>query len=69
MNTADILRVRLCAQLIEGGTVTTPHEVVAHLFGMQAQDYAGAVWAIGLRLPGSTLADVERAIAAERTTA
>jgi hypothetical protein len=30
---------------------------------MQAQDYAGAKWAIGMRLPGSTDADVEAAFA------
>lgn len=30
---------------------------------MQAQDYAGGQWAIGLRLPGSTVDDVHRAIA------
>ena len=28
---------------------------------MQAQDYAGAKWAIGIRLPGSTDADIESA--------
>ena len=30
---------------------------------MQAQDYLGTLWAIGLRLPGATERDVERAIA------
>jgi hypothetical protein len=30
---------------------------------MQAQDYLGTLWAIGLRLPGATEKDVERAIA------
>ena len=30
---------------------------------MQAQDYAGAKWAIGIRLPGSTDADIEAAFA------
>ncbi|MEY4509676.1 MAG: hypothetical protein RLZZ450_1798 [Pseudomonadota bacterium] len=41
-------------------------EVVAALGAMQAQDYAGALWAIGLRLPGSTLGDIEQAVV-ERT--
>ena len=37
---------------------------VATWFGaMQGQDYAGTKWAFGLRLPGSTDADIERAIA------
>jgi len=31
------------------------------LVAIQAQDYAGAKWAIGMRLPGSTDADIERA--------
>lgn len=63
MNTADILRMRLRAQLIDNGDARSVREVVSHLLAMQAQDYAGATWAIGLRLPGSTLADIERAIA------
>lgn len=63
MNTADILRIRLHAQLIEGGSPASVHEVVSHLLGMQAQDYAGATWAVGMRLAGSKLADVESAIA------
>ncbi len=63
MDAADILRIRLSAQLVEGSHATTPHGVVSRLMAMQAQDYAAATWAIGLRLPGSTLTDVERAIA------
>jgi hypothetical protein len=31
---------------------------------VQAQDYPGGVWGIGLRLAGATQADVERAIEA-----
>jgi len=63
MNTADILRIRLRAQQIERSEAATPRGVVSHLLAVQAQDYAAATWAIGLRLPGSTLLDVERAIA------
>jgi hypothetical protein len=29
---------------------------------MQAQDYTGALWSIGLRLPNATVADIEKAI-------
>jgi Winged helix DNA-binding domain len=36
---------------------------VASLAAVQAQDYAGALWAIGLRLPDATEADVKQAIA------
>ena len=63
MDSRDILRIRLRSQLIKGSAESTPRDVVSHLLAMQAQDYAGAMWAVGLRLPGSTLADVERAIA------
>jgi hypothetical protein len=63
VRSADILRMRLHAQLIEGGSARTPHDVVSHLLAMQAQDYAGALWAVGLRFGGSTMADVEGALA------
>ena len=47
----------------ESSENATPGEVVAALGAMQAQDYAGALWAIGMRLPDATQTDVERAIA------
>jgi hypothetical protein len=37
--------------------------VVSHLGAMQAQDYNGALWGIGLRASGATEIDVERAVA------
>ena len=37
--------------------------MVAHLGAMQAQDFPGAKWALGLRIPGTTDADIEQAIA------
>lgn len=36
------------------------------LGGVQAQNYGGATWSIGLRLPGGTDSDVEQAIADHR---
>jgi len=47
--------------------ITHPHfkdtaEVVSWLGAMQGQDYLGTKWAFGLRLPGSTDADIEQAI-------
>src|SRR4051812_11538319 len=38
-------------------------EVVAWLGMMQGQDYIGTKWAFGLRLPGSTEVDIDKAIA------
>ena len=40
-----------------------PSDVVRHLLAMQAQDFPGAKWSVGMRLPGCTDADVESALA------
>jgi hypothetical protein len=40
-----------------------PGEVVQRMGMVQAQDYLGALWAVGLRTPGATEADIEQAIA------
>ncbi len=64
MMTADIAKFRLSAQQIASYSFSKPGDVVAWLGAMQAQDYAGTKWAIGLRLPNSTNADIEQAIAA-----
>ena len=42
---------------------TTPAEVVRWFGAVQAQDYRGALWAVGQRLPSATEADVEHAVA------
>jgi hypothetical protein len=44
-------------------TVTsTVAETVSHLFCLQAQDFGQALWAVGLRTPGSTRSDVLAAL-------
>lgn len=53
---------RLSSQLISQPRLKTAAEVVGWLGGMQGQDYAAVKWSIGLRLPGATEEDVERAI-------
>ncbi|MGH8045737.1 MAG: winged helix DNA-binding domain-containing protein, partial [Chthoniobacterales bacterium] len=63
MTPQDIAGFRLRSQWIVGSAARTPAEVVAHFGAMQAQDHAGALWAIGLRLPDATETDVERAVA------
>ncbi|HTU58560.1 MAG TPA: crosslink repair DNA glycosylase YcaQ family protein, partial [Polyangiales bacterium] len=63
MKAAELRRQRLTTQGIASARGASPAEVVSALCAMQAQDYAGGLWAIGLRLPGSSLADVQRAIA------
>lgn len=64
MTLDEIARLRLRSQQIAGSNLATPAEVVARLGALQAQDYAGACWSIGLRLAGRAAeSDVERALA------
>ena len=66
MKTSDIAPLRLAGQRINGTSFEKPSEVVRWLGAVQAQDYLGALWAIGLRMRVAVEAEVERAIA-ERT--
>jgi hypothetical protein len=61
-----ILHRRLAAQRISTGSLHDPAAVVSWLGAVQAQDYAAALWAIGLRTASACEADVERAIADRR---
>jgi hypothetical protein len=54
---------RLHSQQLEHTKLEKPGEVLSWLGAVQAQDYAGAKWSIGLRLPDSTDAGIEQAIA------
>jgi hypothetical protein len=54
---------RLHSQQLEHTRLEKPIEVVTWLGAVQAQDYAGAKWSIGIRLPDSTDAGIEQAIA------
>jgi hypothetical protein len=54
---------RLSAQRIARGAFKAAHEVVSWLGAVQAQDYAGAKWALGVRLvEGATDETIERAL-------
>src|SRR5690606_24193635 len=57
-----IVRLRLAAQRISSSEFTSVAEVVRWMTAMQAQDLPGALWSVGLRLPGSTEADVDAAL-------
>lgn len=61
MTTLDLVQQRLQNQQLSQPTFTTPAAVVQWLGAMQGQDYAGAKWAVGLRLPGSTDAAIAEA--------
>ncbi len=66
MSSTEIPSLRLQQQQISSNRYPTPAEVVAALGAMQAQDYTGALWSVGLRLSGSTESVIEKAFA-ERT--
>lgn len=59
----NIARHRLNNQQIAKQQFTSPSQLVAWLGAVQAQDFSGAKWSIGLRLPGATEAVIEQAIA------
>jgi len=62
--TADRRRLtalRLTALGIATPDAESPVAAVRHLLALQAQDYAGALWSIGLRTPGATASSVEAA--------
>jgi hypothetical protein len=59
---------RLRSQLLARNPAATVHQVVSHFGAMQAQDYLGALWAVGQRTRAAKEADVERALA-ERSIA
>src|SRR5215475_14268334 len=59
----DVARLRLHNQRIAGATFEKPGDVVAWLGAVQAQDYLGALWAVGLRMRIAVEADIERALA------
>lgn len=63
MTTHEIALSRLVSQQVATTRCKEPADVVASLGAMQAQDYLGTLWAIGLRLPEAIETDIERAIA------
>lgn len=61
MALSNLLAQRLRNQHLAYPTFQRPQEVVAGLLALQAQEYASAKWAIGLRARGLTDATVEAA--------
>jgi winged helix DNA-binding protein len=59
----NIGRTRLANQHVSRPTFSDPADVVRWLGAVQAQDYLGGLWAVGLRTKGATEATVEEAIA------
>jgi hypothetical protein len=63
MTIDEIILLRLYNQQISHNPSHAPEQIVAWMGAIQAQDYAGAKWSLGLRLPKGTEADIDKAIA------
>src|SRR5262249_23224172 len=63
MTRSDIANQRLVNQHIAVARFDKPADVVSWLCAVQAQDYAGAKWALGLRLKSATENDIDQAFA------
>jgi len=59
----EIAARRLRSQQLFASPSREPAEAVRWLLALQAQDYPGAKWSLGLRLPGSRETTVEQSIA------
>jgi len=64
MNNADIAYLRLRNQGLFRSTFKSASDAVSQLGAVQAQDYAGAKWALGQRIKDSTDASLEQAFTA-----
>jgi hypothetical protein len=62
MTISSIANTRLLAQQIESHKFKSAKDLVSYMGAMQAQDYAMAKWAIGLRLQNSTDKKIEKAV-------
>ena len=58
----ELLRLREFTQCITPATTGTVADTVRHLLALQAQDFANALWAVGLRTKGATRSDVLAAL-------
>ncbi len=61
MNLPEIAMARLYNQQLIHTKFRKPAELISQMGAIQGQDYPGAKWSVGLRLPGTRDADVEKA--------
>ncbi|RJP72724.1 MAG: winged helix DNA-binding domain-containing protein [Ignavibacteriales bacterium] len=61
MDKINIPKLRLYSQQVSGSGIKSAKELVNYMGAMQAQDFAMAKWAIGLRVPDLTEQKVEEA--------
>lgn len=61
MNASEILKLRLHNSGLSHSPFKSAADAVSHLGAVQAQDFAAAKWALGLRIKNSTDKDIEKA--------
>ena len=61
MNASEILKLRLYNTGLSHSPFKSAADAVSHLGAVQAQDFAAAKWALGLRIEDSTDEDIEKA--------
>lgn len=61
MTTSQLLQIRLHNQQLSQQQFDSPGELVEWFGAVQAQDYLGAMWSIGMRLPTTIESEVEKA--------
>ena len=62
MKDNHLASLRIYNQKINNSDFTKPEDAVKYMVAMQAQDYAGAKWAIGMRMQNSIENNIEDAI-------
>jgi hypothetical protein len=60
MTLSDIAKSRLISQQLYGTKLKSPVEMVQWFGAIQAQEYAQALWSLGLRLPDMSLKNIEK---------
>ena len=61
MNASEIVKLRLHNSGLSHSPFKSPDDVVSHMGAVQAQNFAAAKWALGIRIKNSTDEDIERA--------
>lgn len=62
----NIAALRLHNQHILNSSLSSPEEAVKWFGAVQAQEYLFSLWALGLRIPGSTEASIKEAISSRK---
>lgn len=66
MTVKELIKLRLFSQQGASPMFSNPSEVVEWMGAVQAQDYFGSLWAVGLRCKNVCESDIEQTIAAKK---